>query len=290
MKNPKIIFVIIILIISFKYTYSRQDSVTKIVFRKDVLSIGNYYRIEIKPNNILDGKLLSIKESNFNIQSVKEIINIDTSDIANVINLSALTLENNKRNTLPENRRAFFYLGFGFTNKSPAGSSHKYSNGYNANAKILYTFNTKFGLRADIDYYYFKREESTYTTSDFAGVHRTYKYYSGEASAYLFKTCLIYGNLNPEETVGYYFYPAIGIGTADISSKFDSYISGSIVPSYPTSDEKHSEFCIGVTFGTGINLKLSKSLRGFADVQYNAWHMGSKGPPSFFAANFGIIL
>lgn len=290
MKNPKIIFVIIIIIISFNCTYSGQDSVTKIVFGKDISAFGNYSRFELEPSNIPDGKLISINERNLIIQSVKGIINIDTSDITSIINLSTLTFETNKGNTLPENRRAFLYLGFGFTSKSPAGSSHKYSNGYNANAKILYAFNTKLGLRADIDYYYFKREESTFTTSDFAGVHRTYKYYSGEANAYLFKTCLIYGSLNPEETIGYYFYPAIGIGTASISSKYDSYISGSIVPSYPTSDEKQTEFCVGLTFGTGINLKLSKSLLGFAEVQYNAWNMGSKGPPPFFTANLGIIL
>lgn len=287
MKTLKILILAILTILVFQNSYSQQDSISKIIiFRKDTLTTGNYYKFDIKLSNSLDGKLLSLKGNNLIIFTDKDIVNIDTADIVNIIRPSGF----DKEIEITKNRRAFFYLGIGYTSKSPSGSSHKYFNGYNIDAKILYTFSKTLGLRFDLDYYYFKRDESTYTTSDFAGVHRTYKYYSGEVNAYLFKTCLIYGNLNPEETIEYYFYPALGMGTANVSSRYDTYMSGSNVPIIPTSDEKNSEICIGASLGIGMNAKLSKSIRGFAEVQFNGWFMGSKGPPTFFAVNLGIVL
>lgn len=262
MKILKTLLVALLILLFCRYSFSQQESVTKkFVYRKD---------------NLTD----------------KEIVNFDTTDIVSIINPSDFANGKNKDNSVSENKRGFFYLGFGYTSKSPSNASHKYFNGYNGNVKYLYTFSKTFGLRFDLDYYYFKRDESSFTTSDFAGVQRTYKYYSGEVNAYLLKTCLVFGNLNPEETINFYFYPAIGFGSASISSRFDTFMefNGSLTPVYPTSDEKGSSFCIGVSVGTGITVKLSKFLKGFAEFRFNSWHMGSKGPPSFLEANLGIVL
>jgi hypothetical protein len=66
MKILKILLLVILTILIFRNSFSRQESITKkLYFRKDTLTVGNYYTFYIKFSNPSNGKLLAIEENNF---------------------------------------------------------------------------------------------------------------------------------------------------------------------------------------------------------------------------------
>jgi hypothetical protein len=189
-------------------------------------------------------------------------------------------------------KKTYFFAGAGYaiTNKSTSGYSHIFFDGFNINAKSLYILNNSFGFRADFDFYHFKRDQYSYKTSDFAGVSRTYKYFGGDANAFVIRENLVIGSLNPDQPVEFYFLPAIGIGLSHNTATYDTYMGSGYGPVYAKSDVAHNLFCIGISFGAGFNVKLARNTRVFAEYQYDFWYMGGDGPPPFSAVKFGIIL
>jgi len=290
MKIQKTLLFSILIALSCMNLFAQQDSVKKtIVFRTDTLIVGNYYTFFIQLKSPIMGKLLTLEEDNFLVYNDKDIDEIDTSRIIKVLDAANYIYSEYKDSKRIGNNEKYIFIGAGYLFSRPAKNPYnRYNDGFNLNLSYMITFSDFFGLRTDLDYNHMSRKDETYSYI-FSGQYSWYSYTGGTSNNFLFRTNAVVGSINPKHIIQVYFMPALGTGFSINTQRnySSSYNNGPVTTS---SYGGGFNFCLGVSLGAGLNVKLSKKLRGFTEIQYNAWVLGENGPPEFSALKFGIIL
>ncbi|MBI5401857.1 MAG: outer membrane beta-barrel protein [Ignavibacteriae bacterium] len=290
MKILKIIFAVSIVFILFSSGYSQNDSLKKkIIFRNDTLTLGNHYTFIQKLENPVIGKLLGFVEDEFIVFTDKDIEEIDTSKILKILDPSSYLFGEYIESKEAGRNKTYYFLGAQLLfPKLIDGDGNGYNFGFGITANSLFTFSKYFGIRSDFDFYHINKEDHTYSYT--YGTFSSSTYTTGNSvNAFLFRANLAFGDLNPEEPIMFYFLPGLGIGMAYYTKQTSTHTYSNYPSSTYTYDASPG-FCIGVSLGAGMNFKINKKIRMFAEYQHNIWYLGDKGPPVFPAIKFGIIL
>lgn len=291
MKTLKLLFVILIVVVSSQFSYSQQDSIAKkIIFRSDTLLVGKYYSFYMKLGESLMGKLISLTEDKFIVYAEKSMEEIDTAKIVNILNPESYLYGEYKESKVIGKNKVYYYFGAGYTITNPGHNrDDKYLNGFNFNVSSLFTFNQNFGIRTDFDYYHFEKEDYSYSYIGYNNLVQSESFSGRAINSFLLRANLTFGSMNPDDAIQVYLMPAIGTGlTFNTKENYTyTYENNQFTSSYG-GDVVY--FSIGVSLGIGLNAKITKKIRGFAEYQYNIWYLGGYGPPSFSAIKLGIVL
>jgi hypothetical protein len=276
---------------SFQLTYSQQDSITKkIIVHNEALTVGKYYSFYLKIGDPLFGKVMSLEENKLIVYSDKNMEEIDTANITNILDPGSYLYGMHSESIKEGYNKFYLFIGAGYA-RTRAGASYSddFSNGINITINALVTYTKYFGVRADFDFYHFERKDYSYSYN-YTGVTQTSIYSGGTINSFLVRTNLAIGSFNPKDAVHVYILPAIGTGLTFRTKSNFTYITGTNPPVTSSSGGDNLQFSIGASFGIGFNVQITKKIRSFAEYQLNAWYLGVNGPPLFNTLKLGIIL
>jgi len=127
---------------SFQLTYSQQDSITKkIIVHNEALTVGKYYSFYLKIGDPLFGKVMSLEENKLIVYSDKNMEEIDTANITNILDPGSYLYGMHSESTKEGYNKFYLFMGAGYA-RTRAGASYSddYSNGINITINALVTY------------------------------------------------------------------------------------------------------------------------------------------------------
>jgi len=160
-----------------------------------------------------------------------------------------------------------------------------YSKGYGFQLNVGYYFNSRLGIRADIEADFINREDQMYHNPD--GV--TEKVTGRNMKLITFKADLLYGNFDANSFVNTYILVGAGVREKNYSSRtyaqtYFSYFTNSDTTKR-TMNEAYWKTDFSVGIGAGINLKLANKLRFTGELQYMMLEGLSMGEEKLMGTN-----